>query len=166
MNYHIDILITPQKFTSGHRPLQRFRKPRHALDILGSSATAHLEDHRLVTIARSYTQSMGQPWITSCGIAWRWTTTCIHNSLVMCGINICLSIFTHIKSTKHSFHCSLFKGCRPCRRPRKNWQWMKPNWQKYLSVLRTCRFSPFSNVYFHEIYLICLNEIYLIKYLI
>ena len=60
----------------------------------------------------------------------------------------------------------IFKGCRPCRRPRKNWQWMKPNWQKYLSVLRTCRFSPFSNVYFHEIYLICLNEIYLIKYLI
>ena len=22
----------------------------------------------------------------------------------------------------------LFKGCRPCRRPRKNGQWMKPNW--------------------------------------
>ena len=23
------------------------------------------------------------------------------------------------------------KGCRPCRRPRKNPQWIKPNWQKW-----------------------------------
>ena len=47
-----------------------------------------------------------------------------------------------------------FKGCRPCRRPRKNGQWMKPNWHQYYSVLRTFRFSPFSYVYFYAIYLI------------
>ena len=47
-----------------------------------------------------------------------------------------------------------FKGCRPCRRPRKNGQWMKPNWHQYSSVLRTFRFSPFSYVYFYAIYLI------------
>ena len=33
----------------------------------------------------------------------------------------------------HTFDSSrlLFKGCRPCRRPRKNRQWIKPNWQKW-----------------------------------
>ena len=48
----------------------------------------------------------------------------------------------------------IIKGCRPCRRPRKNGQWMKPNWHQYSSVLRTFRFSPFSYVYFYAIYLI------------
>ena len=47
-----------------------------------------------------------------------------------------------------------FKGCRPCRRPRKNGQWMKPNWHQYSSVLRTFRFFPFSYVYFYAIHLI------------
>ena len=41
---------------------------------------------------------------------------------------------------------------------------MKRNWHKYSAVLRTFRLSPLSYVYFCEIYLICLNEIYLTKY--
>ena len=35
------------------------------------------------------------------------------------------------------------KGCRPCRRPRKNRQGSKLNWHKNSSVLRTLRLSTF-----------------------
>ena len=38
---------------------------------------------------------------------------------------------------------SIFKGCRPCRRPRKNRQGSKLNWHKNSSVLRTLRLSTF-----------------------
>ena len=37
----------------------------------------------------------------------------------------------------------LFKGCRPCRRPRKNRQGSQANWHKNSSVLRTLRLSTF-----------------------
>ena len=43
-------------------------------------------------------------------------------------------------------------------------QLIKQNWHTYSSVLRAFGFSPFSYVYFDELYLICLNDIYLIKY--
>ena len=36
-----------------------------------------------------------------------------------------------------------FKGCRPCRRPRKNRQGSQANWHKNSSVLRTLRLSTF-----------------------
>ena len=36
-----------------------------------------------------------------------------------------------------------FKGCRPCRRPRKNRQGSKANWHKNSSVLRSLRLSTF-----------------------
>ena len=49
------------------------------------------------------------------------------------------------------------KGCRPCRRPRKNGQVSKPNGHKDSSVLRTFRRSFFTYVDLYEIYLICLN---------
>ena len=49
------------------------------------------------------------------------------------------------------------RGCRPCRRPRKNGQVSKPNGHRYSSVLRTFTLSSFSYVDFYEIYLICLN---------
>ena len=38
---------------------------------------------------------------------------------------------------------AVYKGCRPCRRPRKKWQRIKANGHKYSSVLRTFRSSPF-----------------------
>ena len=37
----------------------------------------------------------------------------------------------------------IFKGCRPCRRPRKNRQGSQANWHKNSSVLRTLRLSTF-----------------------
>ena len=37
----------------------------------------------------------------------------------------------------------LFKGCRPCRRPRKNRQGSKANWHKNSSVFRSLRLSTF-----------------------
>ena len=40
-------------------------------------------------------------------------------------------------------HTSIFKGCRPCRRPRKNRQGSQANWHKNSSVLRTLRLSTF-----------------------
>ena len=40
-----------------------------------------------------------------------------------------------------------FKGCRPCRRPRKNWQGSKPNWQKTFRCFAPWGFRPFSYVY-------------------
>ena len=45
------------------------------------------------------------------------------------------------------------RAAAPARRPRKNDQWMKPNWHQHSSVRRTFRFSPFSYVYLYEIYL-------------
>ena len=38
---------------------------------------------------------------------------------------------------------NIFKGCRPCRRPRKNRQGSQANWHKNSSVLRTLRLSTF-----------------------
>ena len=38
---------------------------------------------------------------------------------------------------------SLCKGCRPCRRPRKNRQGSQANWYKNSSVLRTLRLSTY-----------------------
>ena len=44
---------------------------------------------------------------------------------------------------KQSIQPYLFKGCRPCRRPRKNRQGSQANWHKNSSVLRTLRLSTF-----------------------
>ena len=35
---------------------------------------------------------------------------------------------TYRQTCMHTYSICIFKGCRPCRRPRKNGQWMKPNW--------------------------------------
>ena len=41
------------------------------------------------------------------------------------------------------YNMCIFKGCRPCRRPRKNRQGSQANWHKNSSVLRTLRLSTF-----------------------
>ena len=55
---------------------------------------------------------------------------------------------THTHTHTHTYtytytytYIHTFKGCRPCRRPRKKWQRIKPNGHKYSSVLRTFRSS-------------------------
>ena len=51
--------------------------------------------------------------------------------------NVYVDAYIHLNYT------DIFKGCRPCHRPRKNRQGSQANWHKNSSVLRTLRLSTF-----------------------
>ena len=69
----------------------------------------------------------------------------------LCSCTVVFSFFLsnpHLYNSVHlvwTCQCAriIFKGCRPCRRPRKNRQGSQANWHKNSSVLRTLRLSTF-----------------------